>query len=168
MFGVGTHLATGRTSPALDGVYKLSVYDNKPRLKFSENFTKTTLPGLKKILRFVNGANKFYADAVVLDDEQSVSHIFHPFYPEQKSSIEKLKVEPLLQKVMEYGKPVNGAIPLKEIIAYAKDRLNRFSPEHRRFEFPHVYKVGISQKLMNLRSKMMEDIQKTIGQGSGK
>ncbi|HEX9828819.1 MAG TPA: nicotinate phosphoribosyltransferase, partial [Bacteroidota bacterium] len=47
MFGVGTHLATGRTSPALDGVYKLSVYDSKPRLKFSENFTKTTLPGLK-------------------------------------------------------------------------------------------------------------------------
>ncbi|HEY4611836.1 MAG TPA: nicotinate phosphoribosyltransferase, partial [Bacteroidota bacterium] len=168
VFGVGTHLVTGRNSPALDGVYKLSVYSDRPRLKFSENFTKTTLPGLKKVLRYSDASEKFYADAIVLDTEKTVDHIFHPFYPEQKSSIEKLKGEPLLHKVMENGKPVNGAVPLKETIAYAKDRLNRLSPEHRRFEFPHVYKVGISHKLMSLRSQLMEEIQQSIGRGGAK
>ncbi|MCI0706973.1 MAG: nicotinate phosphoribosyltransferase [Ignavibacteriae bacterium] len=168
VFGVGTHLVTGKNSPALDGVYKLSVYDNKPRLKFSENFTKTTLPGLKKILRFSDNGDKFYADAIVLDDENRVESIVHPFFPEQKSAIERLKSEPLLQTVMKNGKPVNGLVPLKETVAYARERLSKLSPEHRRFEFPHVYKVGISQKLMTLRSQLMEDIQKTIGQGGAK
>ena len=57
---------------------------------------------------------------------------------------------------------------LKETVAYAKDRLSRLSPEHKRFEFPHVYKVGICHQLLSLRSRIMEEIQQTIGRGGGK
>lgn len=162
VFGVGTHLATGRTSPALDGVYKLNMCDGKPRLKFSENYTKTTLPGIKNVLRYTDGNGTFYADAVTLEDEGTVDHIYHPFFPEQKSSVERLKGVPLLHLVMEKGKPVNGIPTLKETVAYAKERLSHLSPEHLRFEFPHVYKVGITNKLMTLRSQLMEQIQESI------
>lgn len=168
VFGVGTHLVTGRNSPALDGVYKLSMCDGRPRLKFSENFTKTTLPGLKKILRYVDAHENFYADAIVLEDEGAIHNMYHPFYPEQKSNVERRTAEPLLQKVIERGRLLNGTTPLKETIAYAKDRLNKLSPEHKRFEFPHVYKVGISHKLMNLRSQLMEEIQEKNGIGGAK
>ncbi len=168
IFGVGTHLVTGRNSPALDGVYKLSMCDGRPRLKFSENFTKTTLPGLKKILRYVDAHENFYADAIVLEDEHGIDNIYHPFYPEQKSKVEQRIAEPLLQKVMERGRELNGTTPLKETVAYAKARLNRLSPEHQRFEFPHVYKVGISHRLMSLRSQLMEEIQQKNGLGGGK
>lgn len=162
VFGVGTHLATGRTSPALDGVYKLSMCDGKPTLKFSENYTKTTLPGIKNVLRYTDGNGTFYADAVILEDENTVDHIYHPFFPKQKSSVERLKGVPLLHLVMEKGKPVNGVPTLKETVAYAKERLSCLSPEHLRFEFPHVYKVGITNKLMTLRSQLMEQIQELI------
>jgi len=137
--------------------------DSKPRLKFSDNFTKTTLPGLKKVLRYFDGNGHFYADAVLLADEKVIDNIYHPFYPEQKSSVERRRAEPLLHKVMEDGKPLNGVHSLNESIAYARERLGKLSPEHKRFEFPHVYKVGISGTLMNLRSHMMEKIQQTIG-----
>jgi nicotinate phosphoribosyltransferase len=168
VFGVGTHLVTGRTTPALDGVYKLSMCDGIPRLKFSENFTKTTLPGLKKVIRYYDSNEHFYADAVLLEDERVIDNMYHPFYPDQRSSVEKRNGEPLLQTVMEAGRQVESIASLAGSVLYAKDRLSRLSPEHQRFEFPHVYKVGISAKLMNLRSQMMEQIHETIRAGGAK
>jgi nicotinate phosphoribosyltransferase len=168
VFGVGTHLATGRTSPALDGVYKLSMCDGKPRLKFSENYTKTTLPGIKNVLRYTDGNGTFYADAIILEDETAVDHIYHPFFPEQKSSVARRHGEPLLHLVMENGKLVNGLPTLKETVAYARERLSHLSPEHLRFEFPHVYKVGITARLLALRSQMMEQIQQSIAREEAK
>jgi nicotinate phosphoribosyltransferase len=168
VFGVGTHLVTGRTTPALDGVYKLCMCDGKPRLKFSDNFTKTTLPGVKSVLRYSDGNGHFYADAILLDDERTVDQIYHPFYPEQKSHLGRRSAEPLLHLVMEQGQPVNSIAPLKETVAYVKTRLSRLSMEHQRFEFPHVYKVGISNKLMLFRSHLMKEIQQSIDAGSGK
>src|SRR5579859_839997 len=53
-FGIGTNLVTGQDSPALDGVYKLSLLDGNPRLKISENVSKTSLPGLKKVVRYTD------------------------------------------------------------------------------------------------------------------
>ncbi len=168
VFGVGTHLATGRTSPALDGVYKLSMCDGKPRLKFSENYTKTTLPGIKNVLRYTDGNGIFYADAIILEDETAVDYIYHPFFPEQKSSVARRHGEPLLHLVMENGKLVNGLPTLNETVAYARERLSHLSPEHLRFEFPHVYKVGITARLLTLRSQMMEQIQQSIAREEAK
>ena len=53
IFGVGTNLITGQKDAALDGVYKLSTSDGKPSLKISEDIDKVTLPGLKKIYRYL-------------------------------------------------------------------------------------------------------------------
>ena len=108
------------------------------------------------------------SDAVLLDDERAIDNMYHPFYPDQRSSVEKRHGEPLLYSAMEAGRPVNGGGTLAESVAYAKDRLSRLSPEHQRFEFPHVYKVGISGTLMNLWSEMMEKIQETIRTGGAK
>ncbi len=47
-FGIGTNLVTGMESGALDGVYKLAIHNQKPRMKISDNIEKTTLPGEKK------------------------------------------------------------------------------------------------------------------------
>ena len=40
LFGVGTSLVTGYPDAALDGVYKLSYSNSKPRIKLSENVSK--------------------------------------------------------------------------------------------------------------------------------
>ncbi len=155
-FGVGTRLITGQTTAALDGVYKLSMSDNVPRLKFSENYTKLTLPGVKTIFRFLNGEGQFYADAVALGDESTPENIIHPFFPEQRSSLKHCTSEAIMQRVM-----ANGTVLVKssaqESAAYAKERLSHLPPEHKRFEYPHIYKVGITPNLLSLRTKLVDE-----------
>jgi nicotinate phosphoribosyltransferase len=154
-FGIGTNLVTGQDSPALDGVYKLSVLDQKPRLKISENVGKTSLPGLKKIVRYTDPEGFFYADGVLLEEEKNTEYIYHPSFPEQKSRVAHCFPESILYKVMESGKTLTK-LSVVEAAAYAKERLSKLSPERKRFENPHVYKVGISQKLMDLRSELIQ------------
>lgn len=165
-FGVGTRMITAHGSPALDGVYKLSMSEGKPRLKFSENYAKTTLPGLKTVLRYRNGDGMFYADGVTLETELSVDEIHHPFFPDQRSSLRQCTPEPLLNKVMENGKITARTRLPQEAASYARERLENLSAEHKRFEFPHTYKVGISTKLMDLRSKIFEELQHPFSQRS--
>jgi nicotinate phosphoribosyltransferase len=167
-FGVGTHLVTGKQTPALDGVYKLAAVDGRPCLKFSENFVKTTLPGVKKVIRYANGNGGYYADAIALEEESSVAIIHHPFFPEQHSSLERRRAEPLLHKVVEDGNTLPHEQSVAKIAAFAAERMTHLSVEHKRFEFPHVYKVGISPQLLSLRSALYETMQQKIAVGGMK
>lgn len=153
-FGVGTNLVTGQDTPALDGVYKLSQYEGNPCLKISENVAKTSLPGIKKIIRYTDPEGFFYADGIVLEDEKSTEFIYHPFFPEQKSRVAHCFPEGIVFKVMEEGKSLVKTT-VKEAAAYAKERLAKLSPERKRFENPHIYKVGTSHKLMDLKTELI-------------
>ncbi len=154
-FGVGTNLVTGQDSPALDGVYKLCQLEGQPRLKITENLGKTSLPGVKKVVRYMDAEGFFYADGVLLEEEKSTEFIHHPHFPEQKSRVAHCFPEILLHKVMEEGK-ILTRLAVREAADYARQRLSKLSPERKRFENPHVYKVGISPKLMDLRSQLIQ------------
>jgi nicotinate phosphoribosyltransferase len=154
-FGVGTRLITGKDDAALDGVFKLSSSDGKPRLKLSENLEKIIFPGEKKVYRFFNGDDMFYADAVSLSKEKKVDIIHHPHEQEKSCSLKGLRAEQLLQTVLKNGKQRNGKVPISEITNYMYKRLKELPEEHKRFENPHIYKVGLSKKLWNLRNKLI-------------
>jgi len=155
LFGVGTRLVTGYDSPALDGVYKLSTINQEPKLKISENVEKITLPGFKKVVRLFNGDDMFYGDGIFLDDENEVDTIYHPHYPNKYTEITRYRKENLHQKVMENGEIYIELPKAKESAQYAGKRMKKLRKDHKRFENPHVYKVGISRKLMNLRDKLV-------------
>ncbi|HVM33473.1 MAG TPA: nicotinate phosphoribosyltransferase [bacterium] len=157
-FGVGTNLVTGQQNPSLDGVYKLNWLEGEPRLKISENVTKTSLPGVKKIVRYTDPEGFFYADGVLLEDEKSAEYIHHPHFPEQKSRVAHCFPESILFKVMEDGRRL-VSLGVAEAAAYAKQRLAKLSPERKRFENPHIYKVGMSQKLMEMRAQLIQKYQ---------
>lgn len=163
-FGVGTKLVTGQPSAALDGVYKLSMCGGQPRLKFSENFAKITLPGRKRVFRYIGRDGMFYGDAIVLDGEERLDWMYHPFFPENRSPVGRMQSEPLMETVMENAAVVNDR-SMKDAAEYARKRLHTLAPEHKRFENPHVYKVGISQDLMKLRSELIEATDKTYRGG---
>jgi len=91
-----------------------------------------------------------------------VDQIFHPFSRDRHSSLNQCLQEVLLTKAMEEGKIVGHLRSPDEASSYAKARLAQCSSEHKRFEYPHTYKVGISSELMNLRSKIVEELQQTI------
>ncbi len=158
IFGVGTSLATGRPDAALDGVYKLVESNGIPRLKMSEDYEKMILPGKKKIIRLLDDENKFYADAVAIENETGFTRIYHPYKPDKSTEISKFKQELLLQPVVEKGKQTHANLSLKMIAEYTKNRFNQLHDEHKRFEFPHIYKVGITEKLMSLRTQIINKI----------
>jgi nicotinate phosphoribosyltransferase len=156
IFGVGTKLVTGFPDAVLDGVYKLSVFQGRPRMKLSDDITKTTLPGRKQVARFSDGQGLFMADAIELEEEVIPERMFHPYEPAKSLDLRHYKDEPLLQKVMDKGKRTNGEKEVQEIAAYVRQRLSLLPTEHKRFEYPHVYKVGLSQKLLSSRNELME------------
>ncbi len=157
-FGVGTELITGRNAAALDGVYKLSMNNNEPRLKISDTYQKISLPGLKKVFRYYNGQNYFYADCVAMDDEENPKLMIHPYEMDKTCKLEGLKKELLQKKVFEKGKILIENNSPMEIQAYMKERLKFLPLEHHRFEMPHIYKVGISEKLNNIRNQLVKEL----------
>ncbi|HAR36051.1 MAG TPA: nicotinate phosphoribosyltransferase [Acidobacteria bacterium] len=156
IFGVGTKLVTGVPDAALDGVYKLSVFDGQPRMKLSDNLTKTTLPGRKQVARFQDEQGLFMADAIQLTDEGLPERMFHPVEPGKSLDLRIYRDESLLEKVMAGGQRLKAEQSVSQIAAYTRQRLQQLPPEHKRFEFPHVYKVGLSQRLLTLRNELME------------
>lgn len=155
IFGVGTRLVTGQPDAALDGVYKLSMAGGKPRLKLSESLQKITLPGIKQVIRVMDkNGNFFGADAIVLSGEEKTNTIYHPFEAGISFNIEHYNQERLLQKVMGNGKRLLPVPSLQDIAGYAKKRLALLPAEYKRFENPHIYKVGINKKLMELRNNL--------------
>ncbi|MFW6101152.1 MAG: nicotinate phosphoribosyltransferase, partial [Bacteroidota bacterium] len=141
-FGVGTELITGKKNAALDGVYKLAMNNNEPRLKISDTYQKISLPGLKKVFRYYNGSNYFYADCISMDDEEEPELMIHPYEMDKTCRLEGLKKELLHRKVYEKGQILIGEKSPMEIQAYVRERINYLPVEHQRFEMPHIYKVG--------------------------
>jgi len=161
VFGVGTSLVTGYPDAALDGVYKLSFANGKPRIKLSENVSKITLPHRKQVFRVIDTGEKFSgADIISISDEQDVEIMHHPVYPLKSLSLIKQIKEPLLHKVMENGSRIHSSKSLKEIAEYSRNRLSRLPEEYKRFDNPHIYKVGISNRLQAERDRLIDEFKK--------
>lgn len=161
IFGVGTRLVTGSPDAALDGIYKLSMAGGKPRLKLSESIEKVTLPGIKQVLRVFNSDGQFLgADAVVLAEEATADIIYHPFVPGESLIVAGYQQQPLLEPVMQNGKLIGKPPTLSDIALYAQKRLSLLPDEYKRFEYPHIYKTGISGRLQELRNKLRDEYKK--------
>ena len=161
VFGVGTKLVTGAPDAALDGVYKLAMAGNKPRLKLSETPEKITLPGIKQILRVLNQDGSFYgADAVILDHEgYSTNVMYHQFNTSVHTTIKGIRQEPLLHKVMSRGKRVEQAPMLDNIATHAKNRLALLPDKYKQLDNQAAYEVGISSQLKQLREQLIKHYQ---------
>jgi len=155
LFGVGTKLVTAYDDPALDGVYKLSSINGKPTLKISENEEKITLPDAKKVIRYFNQDGSFYSDGIALADEEIPDVIYHPYITHRSTHVGHLRSEELQHKVVENGQVVIEIPTLKESAQYAHSRLQKLNDEHKRFDNPHVYKVGLSNQLRELKIELL-------------
>lgn len=164
-FGVGTSLVTGRPDAALDGVYKLAYANNEPRLKLSENISKINLPGKKQVYRLFYKDGSFYGgDAVALANEKYFDTMYHPTEPHKSRSLVEFKKEPILKLVMKNGKRVTAPKKLSEIAAYCQQQLKELPEEFKRFENPHIYKVGLSKALKDKRDLLVNQRKRMIKQ----
>lgn len=155
IFGVGTSMVTGKPEGALDGVYKLAFVDNKPVLKISDNLQKTTLPGKKRILRYFDRDGLFMCDAIVMANETDPEIMINPFERHKSMALEGFKCEELYYTAMKNGEIMGNQESPAEINERLKMRLHLLPAEHQRFDFPHIYKVGISEKLLKIRDEVL-------------
>lgn len=86
-YGIGTKMLVSADAPYLDCAYKLQEYANVPRYKRSEG--KITLPGRRQIYRQFSGNGTIARDLIGLMDHPQAG-------------------EPLLVKVMQAGKRIDG------------------------------------------------------------
>jgi nicotinate phosphoribosyltransferase len=145
MFGVGTELITGRPTPALDGIYKLSDVMREgqhiPKMKLSEETVKATLPGRKLVWRIIE-KGKYLKDIIALDDE-TVDN-----------------AEPLLEQAVKNGKIVCNRPSLEGIKLTAAENFSRLPDRYRKLEAASMYPVELSKELIDLREKIVEKIRK--------
>lgn len=160
-FGVGTEMITGKSDAALDGVYKLTAVNGLPKMKFSENVEKMTLPGKKQIYRCYDNNDMFYRDAILLSDEspEEADTIYHPVYPDRMTKTGSLRKEALLHPVVKNGEIVAENRTPREIHQFLDMRSKSLPDEHKRFISPHIYKVGISEKLMKTRNTLAQNME---------
>lgn len=158
IYGVGTNLVTGKPDAALDGVYKLSEYNGDPRIKLSENIIKVSLPYKKQVYRMLDKNGMFYgADAVAMHKEGDITQMEHPFDATKSLNLNAFKHEPLLEKVMENGERILPSRSVSEIAQYSLSRLDLLPDEYKRFQNPHIYKIGLSSQLKEERDQLVND-----------
>lgn len=150
IFGVGTELITGRPTPALDGIYKLSdIVEqgmHKPKMKLSEETLKATLPGKKRVWRYEN--RTYLADIIALEDED-IDNAW-----------------PLLEETVRNGKIICKRPSLEEIKKKAGENLSHLPEKYKKLEGALVYPVKFSRGLIDLREKIVEKINKEETGGS--
>ncbi len=159
-FGIGTEMITGKADAALDGVYKLTEVDGKNKMKFSENIEKITLPGAKQLIRYFDEDGNYFRDAILLKDENpdELTTVFHRLYPDKNTQVKGLRYRLLLEKVITGGNPILKTQNPVDIHKYLLEQAEQLPDEHKRFISPHIYKVGITEKLIKTRSDLTEKL----------
>jgi len=70
IYAIGTHIATSKKQPALGLVCKLTEIKKVPRMKFSSDPEKTTLPGNKAVYRvWLDKSDRASFDLITLENE---------------------------------------------------------------------------------------------------
>ena len=165
-WGVGTRLITSEDNPALGGVYKMAaeVVNGRmtPKIKLSDNPAKITNPGYKKVFRLYGADDGMaIADLIALDEETIDTtkplRIFDPEHPYKNMLLEHFTARELLVPVFREGRQVYHSPAVMDIQAYAKAELATMWDEYRRLMQPHIYKVDLSDRLYDLKKRLIAE-----------
>lgn len=165
-FGVGERLITAKSDPVFGGVYKLVAMENdgviNPKIKISEDVVKITNPGFKQVYRFYDKwSGVMQADLVMLHDEEAPNgedyEIFHPLYTWKRTTIINYIAKPLLKPIFQKGELVYKSPCIHDIRDKAIKNQEKLWDEVKRLKEPHSYYVDLSQKLFDLRNKLLKE-----------
>ena len=170
-FGVGENLIVSKSSPVFGGVYKLAAIEKNgeiiPKIKISENTEKITNPGYKKVYRLIEKqTHKAIGDIMafhdeVLDENKDLT-IYHQLDPWKNKTLDAgtYEIMPLQKLVFDNGHCVYPEYSLDEIRAYSCQQKLLLWDEIFRLEYPHVYYVDLTKKLLDFKLKMLEERRK--------
>lgn len=163
-FGIGERLITAKSDPVFGGVYKLVAIEKDEKLqakiKVSENVEKITTPGFKKVYRLYDTeTGKAEADYIALRDEKIDDNeplvIFDPLFTWKMKKMKNYKAREMQVTIFKDGELVYDEPSLEEIASYRKEEVESLWDEVKRYDTPHNYYVDLSQKLWNLKQKLI-------------
>ena len=169
-WGVGTKLITSDDCPSFGGVYKLSAEsDGKggfiPKIKLSDNPSKVTNPGIKKVLRFYSkDTGKIKADLICLEEEdykETDTIRLFDHMAKWKNMILKpgtYTIRELLVPVFINGECVYTSPSVMDIKSNCEHELSTLWDEHRRLANPHTVPVDLSDKLFELKNRLIDEL----------
>jgi len=162
---VGTRLITSYQTPALGVVYKLMAADKgdgilAPKIKISQNPSKVTNPGVKKIIRFFNGNGRMIGDLLADVDEPVPTgepvKAHHPMYDYMKKTYRQpYTAEELMVPIFLEGRQVYDPPSLEAVKQRAARQVEFLEPEYKRLPNPHLYKVSLSEKLHKIKKDLL-------------
>lgn len=164
-WGVGTNLVTAKDQPALDGVYKLSALQDRSgkwqnKLKLSEQMLKISNPGVQQVRRY-SRHGEFVGD-VIYDQREKINGDCRvmDLVDATKEWIFKgdTKAEDLLQPLFKNGVLEYHLPSLTQIRERVKGQLSQFPAGIKRFLNPHLYPVGMEEKLYKEKVRLVREI----------
>ena len=165
LFGVGERLITSSSSPVFGGVYKLVAVEDAsgtvvPKIKVSENVDKITNPHFKKVYRIYDReTGKAEADYICVHDEEPNTdeplELFDPDATWKRKTYRNFTARPLQEEIFRHGELVYRLPALTEIQDYCRQQVDTLWEEVKRFDNPHNYYVDLSQKLWDLKHRML-------------
>jgi len=171
-WGVGTKLITSKDCPAFGGVYKLAAEINEDntvshKIKISENPAKITNPGIKTVFRLYDKqSGKVKADLISLHDETIDTSkdltIFDPVNTWLRMTLKggEYLVKDLLIPIFLNGECVYESPSVMEIAKFCKKDQATLWDENRRLFNPNILPVDLSEKLFNLKRRMIFEFDK--------
>lgn len=165
-FGVGERLITASSEPVFGGVYKLCATEDDgiitPKIKISENVIKVTNPHYKKLFRiYDNKTGKAEADLICVYDEKidesKPLELFDPDFTWKRKTITDFTAKELQVPIFIKGELVYQPPKIDDIKKYCAEQLGTLWETVLRFENPHKYYVDLSQKLWDIKQKLLAD-----------
>ena len=166
-FGVGERLITAKSDPVFGCVYKLCAKESsdgtiEPKIKISENAIKITTPHFKKLFRIYDkDSNEAIADMLCVYDEtiddSKPLEIFDPDNTWKRKTLTNFYVKELMVQIFKNGECVYDSPSISEIREYCRERVAYLWDEVKRFENPHKYYVDLSEKLWDIKMKLLSE-----------
>jgi len=133
-FGVGTKVGVSADAPFVDVVYKMVRFKGQDKRKLSPG--KITLAGAKQVFRKSDPAGRYIEDIIGLRQER----------------IEE--GEPLLEKVMENGKPIRSHPTLQTLRKRFEINFSRLDKKYKSIRTTATYPVKLSRRLKDLQERV--------------
>jgi nicotinate phosphoribosyltransferase len=151
-FGIGTHLVTCQSQPALGCVFKLVEINGKSRIKLSQAIEKLTIPGRKSIYRLYGEDGLPIVDVIQKTEEPAPvvgvkMLVRHPFAANERAYVTPSRVKSLLNLVFD-GAIINSC-SLEEARTRCRNELQTQRSDNARSINPTPYKVYLSALLFD-------------------
>ena len=133
-FGVGTKVGVSADAPFIDVVYKMVRFKGQNKRKLSPG--KITLAGAKQVFRKTDPSGRYREDILGLREENMDEG------------------EPLLEMVMENGKPIRPHPTLQTIRKRFETNFSRLDKKYKSIETRAIYPVKLSRRIQDLQERL--------------